>query len=155
METKKTLIVYVFSDGCVFTGDDSLLVSWLSSTSKPGTFLLYLFLIILPDSQYLRSTNLAVFHFFSASADEFWAGGFAPEHVRGCGDEEDWSAVGAGDLWASPQNLNAASCWAARQTAGRRRLQKLSKWCLTRFSSALSALAFLMISIKSMLVPLN
>lgn len=30
-------LVLLSSDGCVLTGDDSLLVCWLSSTSKPGT----------------------------------------------------------------------------------------------------------------------
>lgn len=32
-------IMSLSSDGCVLTGDDSLLVRWLSSTSKPGTLL--------------------------------------------------------------------------------------------------------------------
>lgn len=32
------LLVMCSSDGCVLPGDDSLLVRWLSSTSKPGTF---------------------------------------------------------------------------------------------------------------------
>lgn len=119
------VIVYIFLDGCLLVGYDSLLVCWLSSTSKSGTFCL------------LAPFNITYRHMMlthcppccspTASPSEFRARGLIAEHVRGRGVPADWPANSARDLWASSQGIHAASCWAADQEAGGGGLQNLSK----------------------------
>lgn len=118
--------VHVSPDGCVLVGYDSLLVCWLSSTSKSGTFYL---LAPLPSTHCHTIMTQCPLSCCSptASPSEFRAGGFAAEHVRGCGSPADWPVISAGSLWAPSQNIHAASCWAAHQTAGGGGLQKLSE----------------------------
>lgn len=121
------------SDGCVFFGDDSLLVRWFSSTSKPGIssfklkLILCIFLALVPQRL-----------LFAAGPPECRAGGLAVEHVRGHSGEEDWPADGAGDLRASPQGRNAAPHRAPHPAAGWRCLQKLSEWIAVWFWSTVS-----------------
>lgn len=130
--------VHVSPDGCVLVRYDSLLVCWLSSTSKSGTFYLLVLLNTVTPWK-LSSTTLPSTHCHTimtqcppccsptASPSEFRAGGFAAEHVRGHGSPADWPAISAWSLWAPSQSIHAASCWAAHQTAGGGGLQKLSE----------------------------
>ncbi len=88
------------------------------------------FIPTLAYSWYLQSTLLS--RFPPAGPAQCRARGFAPQHVRGHDDQADWPVHSARGLWASPQGLNAASCWKARQAAGRGCLPKLSE-CVMGF----------------------
>ena len=123
------VLVHVFLDGGLLFGYDSLLVCWLSSTSKSGTFYIHAPFGI--THHQIMLTNCQPCFSPTASPPEFRARAFIAEHVRGRGHPAGWPANSAWGLWAPSAGIYAASGWAADQTAGWGGLQKLSEhWAI-------------------------